>query len=50
VRAVLVVNPYASRVTEARLAAVERELARVVELTIVRSEYHGHVTELVTAA
>ena len=49
-RAVLVVNPYASRVTEARLAAVERELARVVELTIVRSEYHGHATELVTAA
>jgi diacylglycerol kinase family enzyme len=50
VQAVLVVNPYASRVTEARLAAVERELARVVELKIVRSEYHGHATELVTAA
>jgi len=50
VQAVLVVNPYASRVTEARLAAVERELARVVELTVVRSEYHGHATELVTAA
>jgi diacylglycerol kinase family enzyme len=50
VQAVLVVNPYASRVTEARLAAIERELTRVVELTIVRSEYHGHATELVTAA
>ncbi len=33
-----------------RAVLVVRELARVVELTIVRSEYHGHVTELVTAA
>ncbi len=49
-QAVLVVNPYASRVTEARLAAVEQELSRVVELTIVSTEYHGHATELVTAA
>jgi diacylglycerol kinase family enzyme len=50
VRAVLVVNPFASRVTDARLAAVERELSRVVELTVVRTEYHGHAIELVTEA
>jgi diacylglycerol kinase family enzyme len=50
VQAVLVVNPYASRVTEARLAAVESELSRVVALTIVKTEYHGHATELVAAA
>ena len=49
-QAVLVVNPYASRVTEARLAAVESELSRVVALTIVKTEYHGHATELVAAA
>ena len=49
-QAVLVVNPFASRVTDARLAAVERELSRVVELTIVKTEYHGHAIELVTEA
>src|SRR6266702_3533451 len=50
VQAVLVVNPFASRVTEARLAAIELELARVARLTVVKTEYHGHATELVTAA
>jgi diacylglycerol kinase family enzyme len=50
VRAVLVVNPFASRVTEERLAAVERELSRVVELTIVQTEHQRHATELVTEA
>ena len=49
-QAVLVVNPFASRVTEARLAAVERELSRVVELTIVKTERPRHATELVTEA
>ena len=49
-QAVLVVNPFASRVTEARLAAVERELSRVVELTVVKTERHGHATELVIEA
>jgi diacylglycerol kinase family enzyme len=50
VRAVLIVNPFASRVTEARLAAVERELSRVVELTVLKTERPGHATELVTEA
>src|SRR5207302_6425994 len=44
---VLVVNPFASRVTQAKLAAVERELARAVELTVVLTERPGHATELV---
>jgi diacylglycerol kinase family enzyme len=50
VRALLIVNPFASRVTDARLAAVERELSRVVELEVVRTERPGHATELVTEA
>jgi len=50
VRAVLIVNPFASRVTDARLAAVERELSRVVELTVVKTERPRHATELVTEA
>ena len=41
------VNPFASRVTEERLAAVERELSRVVELSVVRTERPRHATELV---
>ena len=49
-QAVLVVNPFASRVTEERLDAVERVLSRVVELTIVRTGHAGHATELVTEA
>ena len=49
-QAVLVVNPFASRVTDARLAAIEHELSRVVDLTVVTTEWHGHATELVTAA
>jgi diacylglycerol kinase family enzyme len=50
VQAVLIVNPFASRVTEARLAAIERELSRVVELTVVKTERPRHATELVTEA
>jgi diacylglycerol kinase family enzyme len=50
VRALLIVNPFASRVTDARLAAVERELSRVVELEVVRTERPGHATALVTEA
>ena len=49
-RAVLIVNPFASRVTDARLAAVERELSRVVELSVVKTERPRHATELVTEA
>jgi diacylglycerol kinase family enzyme len=47
---VLVVNPFASRVTEQKLAAVERELARVAELTTVRTQHPRHATELVSDA
>lgn len=48
--AVLVVNPFATRVTDARLAAVEAELRRVVELTVVKTERRLHATELVREA
>jgi diacylglycerol kinase family enzyme len=48
--AVLVVNPYASRVTDARLAAVEAELRRVTDLTLVKTERAGHATEIVRDA
>jgi diacylglycerol kinase family enzyme len=44
---VLVVNPYATRVTEDGIAAVERELARVADVTVVRTERPRHATELV---
>src|SRR5205085_11324413 len=50
VQAVLVVNPFASRVTEAGVAAIERELSRVVELTVRKTGWHGHATELVAEA
>lgn len=49
-QAVLVVNPFASRVTEARLAAVVRELSRVVELTVVKTEQPQHATKIVSDA
>ena len=49
-QAVLVVNPFASRVTEARLAAVVRELSRAVELTVVRTEQPQHATKIVSDA
>ncbi len=48
--AVLVVNPFATRVSEERLAAVEKELRRVVGLTVVLTERPGHAAELVTEA
>jgi len=47
VQAVLVVNPFASRVTQAKLAAVQEELARVAELRVLLTERRGHATELV---
>jgi diacylglycerol kinase family enzyme len=50
VQAVLVVNPFASRVSDAGLAAVELALSRVVELTVVKTERPRHATELVAAA
>jgi diacylglycerol kinase family enzyme len=46
----LIVNPFATRVTQAKLAAVQAELARVADVTVVLTERPGHATELVTAA
>ena len=46
----LVVNPFATRVSEERLAQVREELARVAELDVVLTERPGHATELVTDA
>jgi len=50
VRAVLLVNPFATRVTDERLAAVEEELRRAADLTVLLTERPGHATELVTEA
>src|SRR4051794_27273033 len=44
----LVVNPFASRVTDARLAAVRSKLESVGELDVILTERPGHATELVT--
>ena len=46
----LVVNPFATRVTEERLKLIREELARVAELDVVLTERPGHATELVTEA
>jgi diacylglycerol kinase family enzyme len=48
--AVLVVNPFATRVTEEKLAAVEAELRRVADLTVVMTERPQHAIELVRDA
>jgi diacylglycerol kinase family enzyme len=50
VKVALVVNPFATRVSEDRLADVRDELARVAELEVVLTERPGHATELVTGA
>jgi len=47
---VLVVNPFATRVTQAKLVAVQETLARVAEPRILLTERPGHATELVTGA
>ena len=47
---VLIANPFASRVTDAKLAAVEVELARVADVTVVKTTRPAHATELVTEA
>ena len=44
--ALLVVNPFSTRVTEQKVAEVERELERVVDLTVLFTQHHGHATEL----
>jgi diacylglycerol kinase family enzyme len=47
---VLIVNPFATRVTEDRIAAVEAELRRAGAVETIRTERPGHATELVTDA
>lgn len=47
-RVALVVNPFATRVSEERLAEVRAELERVAELDVLLTERPGHATELVT--
>ena len=49
-KAALVVNPFATRVSDERLAEVRSELERVAELDVVLTEHPGHATELVTSA
>ena len=49
-RATLVVNPFATRVSEERLAEVRTELERVADLDVVLTEHPGHATELVIEA
>jgi diacylglycerol kinase family enzyme len=48
VKVFLVVNPFATRVTDERLAAVRTELERAADLDVVLTERPGHATELVT--
>jgi diacylglycerol kinase family enzyme len=43
---VLIVNPYASAVSEARVRAVQAELERVAQVRTLLTERHGHGTEL----
>ncbi|MGZ8717518.1 MAG: diacylglycerol/lipid kinase family protein, partial [Gaiellaceae bacterium] len=47
---VLVVNPFATRVSDERLAAVEAELRRVAQLTVVKTGRPSHATEIVSEA
>jgi diacylglycerol kinase family enzyme len=49
-RAVLIVNPFASRVTEESIAAVERALMRVAYVRTVRTEGPRHAVELAREA
>lgn len=49
-RATLIVNPYASSVTEERVRAVERALQAAWELEVVLTERRGHAIELAGAA
>ena len=46
---VLIVNPYASAVSEARVRAVQAELERVAQVRTLLTERHGHGTELAAA-
>jgi diacylglycerol kinase family enzyme len=49
-KVVLIVNPYASAVSEARVRAVEHELGRVASTTTLLTERPGHATELAAGA
>ena len=49
-RATLIVNPYASAVTEERVHAVERELSSAYELTTILTQQRGHAIDLARAA
>jgi diacylglycerol kinase family enzyme len=49
-RAVLIVNPFATRVTEEMIAAVERALMRVAYVRTVRTEGPRHAVELAREA
>ena len=46
----LIVNPYASQVTQERVQAVERELARSAVVTPLLTERPGHGVELAAGA
>src|SRR5256714_12583733 len=46
----LIVNPYASEVTQERVQAVERELARGAEVSTLLTERPGHGVELAAGA
>ncbi len=48
--ATLIVNPFASGVTEERTAGVERALGRVAAVEVLRTERRGHAIELARAA
>jgi diacylglycerol kinase family enzyme len=48
-KATLIVNPFASRVTEERLRALESVLSEAAELTTVLTERAGHAVELARA-
>ena len=49
-RLALVVNPFASRVSDARLGAVVGELSRAAEVAVIPTERPRHATELVSSA
>jgi len=49
-QAVLVVNPFATRVSEERLGCIEETLAAAVRLSVVRTQRPHHAVELVAEA
>jgi diacylglycerol kinase family enzyme len=50
VRALLIVNPYATSTTELRRDVIVRALSSAVELEVVETRYRGHATRLAAAA